>query len=146
MLNVEMTRRQLRLMALGAARVSGAPDKPTCGDTARQCAWVEAHEYHDRAEADRIVAEVAAEARNIERLSDADVLVLDFESLRDACRDRQLAEIAAMGAGFWPRKVGYKTVWADRDSLTGKRYMVSFVGLRWFGDTFAPEHTPDDSY
>lgn len=145
MLNVELTRRQRRLMALGAARVSGAPDKPTCGDTARQCAWVEVHGYHDRAEADRITGEVAAEARNIKLVSGADFLVLDFESLQDACRDRQLAEIAAMGAGFWPRKVGCKIVWADRESLSGKRYTVSFVRQRWFGDTFVPEDTPDDS-
>lgn len=144
MLNVELSPRQRKLMALGAARVSGAPEMPTCGETAHHCAWVEAHAYHDRAEADRIVAEVAAETRNIERLSEADVLVLDFESLQDACRDFRLAEIAAMGAGFWPRKVGYKTVWADRPALSGKRHMVSFVGLRWFGDTFAREDAPDE--
>lgn len=143
MFNVELSPRQRHRMALGAARVIQAPEKPTCGDTARLCAWVETHGYHDRAEVERLVAEIEAEARNLERLSNADVLILDFDSLKDACRDRQLAEIGAMGAGFWPRRVGHKIVWADRETLKGKRYIVSFPGLLWSGEVFAGVDAPE---
>lgn len=144
MLNVTLTPQQHRLLALNAARVCGAPDKPTCGYTARLCAWVETHAYPDRAEAERAVEAVIAEAQNIKRLAKADILILDFESLREACRDRQLAEIAALGAGFWPRTVGRATVWADSPALSGKRFTVSFRGERWWGEVFAPDDALDD--
>lgn len=144
MLHSNLTPRQRRIFASVAEKLTKAPEKATCTDSAKHCAYVERFAYHDPAEADRVTAELMEEARRIELLSDAAVLILDFPSFAEACRDRQLAEIAALGAGFWPRKVNGKTVWADRESLLGKRYTLSFAGQKWWGEVFAPEGTPDD--
>ena len=144
MYHSKLSPRQRRLMAVYAANLTNAPDEATCADSARHCAYVERFAYHDPAEADRVTKELNKEVSRIQRLSGADVLYLRFPTFAAACEDRQLAEIAALGAGFWPRKVDGRIVWANRESLLGPSYYVSFAGQKWWGEVFAPENTPDE--
>ncbi|QFS83676.1 hypothetical protein [Roseivivax sp. THAF197b] len=144
MKHADLTPRQRRIMASVAEKLTKAPERATCADSARHCAYIERLAYHDPAEVDRVTAELVGEARRIECWSNADVLFLRFASLAEACRDRHLAEIAALGAGFWPREVSNKMIWANRESLLGRRYTLSFAGQRWWGEVFAPDDTLDD--
>ena len=143
MYHSKLSPRQRRLMAVYAADLTNAPDEATCDDSARHCAYVERFAYHDPAEADRATFAFMEEARRLRLLSRADVLVLAFPTLVEACRDQQLAEIAAMGAGFWPRDVDGRSVWADRLDLSGKSKTFSFARQRWWGHVFAADDAPD---
>jgi len=120
-------------MAFYALEVAGASDKPTDAASAKELAWALLHAHRSYSEAEAVIAAVAEHALQEAKGKDVSLL-LDFDSLVTACRDPILAEVAALGAGFWGRSFLGEWLWCDEKVVSRKRATLSFAGRWWSRD------------